>query len=232
MSPNPYRNRVLSRLSVSDLRLLRPHLEPADLSVRQRLEVPDRRIEHIYFIEHGVASVVASDLGNQRIEVGIIGREGVTGLPVVMGTDRSPNDTYMQIAGDGLRIGAGNLRREMGQSATLRRCLLNYAHAFMIQTGQTAIANGRRTIEERLARWLLMAHDRVDGDELPLTHDFLAVMLGVRRSGVTAVLRRLEKRKLLRATRGVITIADRQGLEQTSKGAYGVPEAEFRRLFG
>jgi hypothetical protein len=119
-----------------------------------------------------------------------------------MGTDRSPHETFMQAAGDGQGMAAAKLRQGMEQSATLHRCMLRYGHAFVVQTGHTAMANGRSKVEERLARWLLMAHDRLDGDELPLTHEFLA-----------------------------ISIIDRKGLEEKSNGAYGVPEAEFRRLF-
>jgi CRP-like cAMP-binding protein len=110
--------------------------------------------------------------------------------------------------------------------------MLRYGHAFVVQTGHTAMANGRSKVEERLARWLVMAHDRLDGDELPLTHEFLAIMLGVRRPGVTVALNLLEKDGLIDANRGVISIIDRKGLEEKSNGAYGVPEAEFRRLFG
>lgn len=109
---------------------------------------------------------------------------------------------------------------------------LLYAHAFLLQTGYTAMANGRAKIEERLARWLLMAHDRIDGDTLTLTHEFLSVMLGVRRPGVTHALNLLERVGLIHATRGIITVIDREGLEENSNGAYGTPESEFNRLFG
>ncbi|MGP0090306.1 MAG: Crp/Fnr family transcriptional regulator [Xanthobacteraceae bacterium] len=153
-------------------------------------------------------------------------------MAVIMGTDRSPNETFMQGAGAGQRITADKLRQGMEQSGTLRRALLHYGHTFVIQAMHTAMANGRGRIQERLARWLLMAGDRIDGDELPLTHEFLATMLGVRRPGVTVALSRLEEDGLIQAHRGVISILDRKGLEQNSKGAYGAPEAEFQRLFG
>jgi CRP-like cAMP-binding protein len=156
----------------------------------------------------------------------------MTGLAVVMGTDRTPHETYMQNAGTGWRMTAGNLRRVMEQSRTVQQSFLLYGHAFVIQATYTAMANGRSKIEERLARWLLMAQDRVEGDRLTLTHEFLSLMLGVRRPGVTVALNLLERAGLIQASRGAIVIVDRAGLEQLSNGAYGAPEAEFNRLFG
>jgi len=226
------RNRILARLSRGDFGLLESHLQAVDLPVRKRLESPNKRIDQVYFIEGGFASVVAHVSGGQGIEVGLIGREGVTGLAVIMGADRSPNETFMQSAGAGQRIAADKLRRGMEQSSSLHRLLLQYGHTFVIQTAHTAMANGHGKIQERLARWLLMADDRIGGDELPLTHEFLATMLGVRRPGVTVALNCLERDGLIQARRGMIRILDREGLEQSSKGAYGAPEAEFKRLFG
>jgi CRP-like cAMP-binding protein len=224
-------NRILSRLSPEDFRLLQPHLEPTKLPLGKALERRNRTIEHVYFIEHGLASVVADGTKGRTIEVGVIGWEGMTGLAVVLGTDRSPNETYMQLAGDALCMAAVNLRLRMQESASLHRTFMNYGHVFLIQAGQTALANGRGTIEERLARWLLMAHDRMDGDELPLTHEFLATMLGVRRPGVTVALKRLEKRGFIQTNRRAIEVIDREGLKKSSNGAYGVAEAEYRRIF-
>jgi hypothetical protein len=155
-------NRILARLSADDFGLLRPHLDAVDLPVRKQLENRNKAIENVYFIEHGFASVVANGTG-RSIEVGLIGREGMTGLAVVMGTDRSPHDTYMQAAGDGQRISSAKLRGAMERSSALHRSFLHYGHAF-VQTAQTALANGRSKIDERLARWLLMAQDRLDSE--------------------------------------------------------------------
>jgi CRP-like cAMP-binding protein len=186
-------NRILSRLSKADFGLLEPHLQPVDLPLRKMLAVKNKRVDHVYFPESGMASVVAN--GQQAIEIGIIGREGMTGPSVVMGnTDRVPHETYMQIAGHGQRIRADRLREAITTSSSLHQTLLAYVFSFMTQTTQTALANGRSKIEERLARWLLMARDRMDSDELPLTHEFLAIMLGVRRSGVTVALQELSAR--------------------------------------
>ncbi len=230
--PRTRMNRILASLSREDFALLEPHLEPAELPVRLRLETGNRPIDHVYFIESGIASVVANGINHRTIEAGLIGWEGMTGLAVVMATDRTPHETFMQVAGSGMRIASGTLRRAMELSATLRVALLNFAHAFFVQTTHTAMTNGSSKIEERLARWLLMAHDRVEGDDLPLTHDFLAIMLGVRRPGVTVALNQFERNGLIRAGRGVISILDRNGLTRSANGSYGTPEAEFDRLFG
>ena len=213
-------NRILSRLSGADLNLLKPHLQPVDLPLRKQLEARKRRIDQVYFIESGFASVVANGTGKPSIEVGIIGREGMTGLAIVMGHDRAQHETYIQMAGRGLRISAAKLREADERSMILHRAMLRYAHAFLLQTTTTALANGRSKIEERAARWLLMADDRIDGDALPLTHEFLGLMLGTHRPGVTIALQALEKAGLITTRRSHITIIDRKGLEKSSNGTY------------
>lgn len=228
----PPRNRLLAAMAPADYELLLPRLQPAVLELRQVFEKPNEPIQAVYFVEHGMASVVANTRRDRKIEVGIIGREGMSGVTVVLGITQSPNETFVQVAGAGLRIGADHLRAAMDESATLQPFLLRYAQALMVQTAQTALANGRARIGERLARWLLMAHDRSDGDDLPLTHEFLAIMLGVRREGVTIALQRLEGVNLIRARRGLIVILDRNGLETCADGSYGVSEVEYERLIG
>jgi len=224
-------NRLLSRLSADDFALLARNLRAVDLPIRKQLENRNKRIDQVYFLERGFASVVAQSSG-RSIEVGMIGREGMTGLAVVLGTDRSINDTFIQGAGSGWKITSENLRQAMTQSPSLQAGWLLYAHAFGAQTTSTATANGRSRIEERLARWILMAVDRVESDELNLTHEFLSMMLGVRRPGVTIALHLLVRSRLIQVARGIIRVIDREGLEEISNGAYGVPEAEFQRVFG
>jgi CRP-like cAMP-binding protein len=225
-------NRILSRLCATDAALLGPALTAVDLPLRRQLEAPSTPIEHVYFPESGIASVVAEGGDDRTIEVGLIGREGMTGLPIVMGTDRTLHRTYIQCAGSGLRISSDHFRDAMHERPSLHQRLLLYCHVFLMQTGYTAMANGRSKLEERLARWILMAHDRIDGDALPLTHEFLAIMLGVRRPGVTVALNSLQELGVIQASRGSILVIDRKGLEQLSDGAYGAPEAEFSRLLG
>jgi CRP-like cAMP-binding protein len=225
------RNAILRNLSAADRDLLRPSLEPIDLPLRFRLADAGRRIEAVYFIEAGVASITTSVRHEAPIEIGMVGREGVVNLPALMGVDRSPSDSYMQIQGAGLRIGVEKLREAMAQSPTLMPILLRFVHVYMVQTASTVLANGRAHIPERLARWLLMAGDRVDGAGVALTHEFLATMLGVRRPGVTVALREFERRGLIDGARGIITILDRSALETEANGYYGIAEAEFARLF-
>jgi CRP-like cAMP-binding protein len=228
MPENPSRsrtpNRILSRLSREDFALLEPHLAPVDLPVRKQLEAPKKRIDQVYFIEAGFASVVANGSSKPSIEVGIIGREGMTGLATVMGYDRATHATYIQVAGKGLRISVANLRQADAQTPALHRAMLRYAHTFLVQTTTTALANGRSKTEERLARWLLMAADRVDGEEIPLTHEFLSLMLGTHRPGVTIALQALEKAGLIETRRRKIIILDRKQLEKSSNGTYAPSE--------
>jgi CRP-like cAMP-binding protein len=228
MPPNPSQsalsNHLLSALSDADFGLLAPHLETVDLPVRKVLERGQRKITGIYFPESGFASVVANGTSGRPIEVGLIGREGMTGLAVVLDADRPRNDTFMQVGGTGTCVTATNLRAAIGQSPSLHRLMLRYAHYFQTQTAETALANGRSKIEERLARWILMADDRIDGDELPLTHEFLSIMLGIRRSGVTDAVKVLTRSGLIAHARSRITILDRATLEKRCNGTYsGLP---------
>ena len=225
-------NRLLGALSPRDMTLLAPHLEPREFAVRHVFEEPNRPIKYVYFIERGFASVVAVATSARQVEVGLIGREGVTGVPVLLGGDRAPHSCYAQHAGGGRRIRARILRETMETSASLRALLLKFAQAFMTQTAQTALANGRANLEERLARWILMAQDRVDGGALALTHEFLSIMLGVRRAGVTVAIQSLVERGVIRHERARIVLVDRKGLEALSGKSYGVAEAEYHRLLG
>lgn len=222
-SPSRRKNEVLARLAGADFALLKPHLVRVDLPVPMQLEAANARIDAVYFLESGFASVVADGPGKRGIEVGIIGREGMTGLSVLLGHDRSPHETYVQVAGRGQRLSAARLRSAMGQSARLHRSLLRAAHAFLLQTAQTVVANGRSKNQERLARWLLLAADRIDGKELPITHKFLALMLGVQRPAVTVAVQALERKGLIKAGREVITITDRKRLVEMSNGTYLPP---------
>ena len=224
------RNRLLARLVPSDWALLAPHLETVTLRERQVIEVPQKPIAHAYFLEIGVASVVAVDSEDHRIEVGVIGYEGVTGVPLIMGDSRAQHSTYMQIPGSGHRVGAEQLRAAIAQSESLRALMLKSAQGFMIQTAHTALANGRAKLEERLARWLLMAHDRMTSNAVPLTHEFLAVMLGVRRAGVTVAIHSFEQRGFITTRRGELTMVNRKGIEEVAGSFYGTPEAELERL--
>jgi CRP-like cAMP-binding protein len=173
-------------MSVDDLALLESDFQTLSLERGKPLESANKKIEAAYFLEHGIASVVGG--GSREVEIGIIGCEGITGLPIIYGNHRSPHQTFIQVAGNGNRISATILRTALEKSATLRPLLLKYAQCFLIQSTQTAIANARGTIEERLARWIVMAQDRIAEKQLFLTHEFLSIMLAVRRPGVTEAL--------------------------------------------
>ncbi|MGD9980048.1 MAG: Crp/Fnr family transcriptional regulator [Hyphomonadaceae bacterium] len=232
MSPTPPNNRLLLALDAPDRDLLVPHLTRVDLPLRTLLEKPNEKISHVYFVERGIVSVLAKSTIHESIEAGLIGWEGVTGIAVIMGNDRSPHECIVQVDGEALRIEVDAFRDAMTQSESLRTLLLRFVHVFNIQVAHTALANARAKIEERLARWLLMVHDRIPGDEACLTHEFVAIMLGVRRAGVTDALHELEGKGLIRSTRGVVRIVDREGLEIFAGGTFGVPEREYRRLIG
>jgi len=213
-------NQLLARLSRADFRLLEPHLAAVDLPVRKVLAGRNKRVEHVYFPDKGIASVVSN--GAHALEIGIVGRDGMTSVSVVLGSDeRARHETYMQVAGSGQRLSAE--RQAMEASASLLKALLLYAHRFMTQTTDTAVANGRHKIEERLARWLLMVSDRIDDNEVPLTHEFLGTMIGTARPGVTIAIQELQRRGWISNSRGVVTILDREGLTKSSNGAYVAP---------
>ncbi|KQO55891.1 CarD family transcriptional regulator [Methylobacterium sp. Leaf102] len=223
-------NRLLKVMPPEDFARLRPHLEPVDLLTGQILLAPNARTEHIHFIETGIASITAEG-ANGRVEVGIIGREGAVGItPVLLGSDRIPHNHFIQMPGSALQIRTDALTAAVEESPTLRKLLLRYVLTEMIQVRQTAFINATHEIEARLARWLLMCHDRVDGDEILLKHDFLSMMLGVRRSGVTLAMQQLEGAGRIRARRGRITVVNRELLEEMADGGYGTPEAEYARL--
>jgi CRP-like cAMP-binding protein len=218
-----FQNHILAALTKKDLALLQPSLEHVDLPVRHVLEEPNKPIKQVYFLQNGLASVVANNK-NRRLEVGLVGRDGVTGVAVILGNGRSPNETFIQVEGDGMTISAEALRNAMQESRSLERALLGYAYSFLNQTSGTALSNGTATVEERLARWLLMASDRLGGEDVPLTHEFLSLMLGVRRAGVTVALHFLEQRGIITLSRKQIVILDREGLKKGANGTYHEPE--------
>jgi len=196
------RNRLLASLPEADHALLRPHLAPVTLNFRQRLQSANRRVKAAYFLDSGIASVVAIATGSHsQTEVAVIGCEGIVGLPIVLRADRHVRPSFSRKA-HGQCIEAADLVSVMSQSPTLSDALLRFAHFFSVQCGYTALANAHGKVEERLARWLLMAQDRIASKELILTHEFLALMLGVRRAGVTVALQHFEVKGLITAARG------------------------------
>ena len=227
-----FSNQLLKNLAAPDLAALAPHLMEVQLDLRRVLEVANKPIKRIYFPEQGIVSVVVEGTRDRQSEVGLIGREGMTGINVVMGNDRSPHQSYVQVAGLGHFMKADGLRDAMDERPAIRLSFLHFAQAFMVQASHTAVANGRGKVEARLARWLLMAHDRLEDNAVPLTHEFIALMLNVRRAGVTDALADLKREGLVTVRRGGVIVRDRAGLEGRANGLYGIPESEYRRLIG
>ena len=225
-------NRLLSALSDEDVRLIAPHLESVTLDKLAKLERPQRQIEHVYFLDAGIASVVSIQSATTTVEVGIIGRDGMSGMAIVLGGERSPYSTYMQIAGRARRIMAAKLRELTAARASMRNTFVAFAHAFLIQASETAVANARGTVEARLARWLLMCHDRVLGDHVPITHELLSIMVGAGRPGITESIHELARKGFIQHGRGGITVIDRGGLANIAGTFYGVAEREYDRLLG
>lgn len=225
-------NRLVSSLATADRKLVSPLLESVELELEKVLITPNLPIRHIYFPTSGIVSVVTSSSRKRQIEVGIIGREGMAGVNVLLGENQSPHATYVQIAGQGLRADVRDLRKVLDRSTSLRNKLLRFAHAWMVQKAYTALAVSQGTIEERLARWLLMAHDRLDNAEILVTHARLADVLSFQRTGVTAALNRLERRNIIDLRRGAVAVRNRVRWKAVAKDLYGTPEAEYRRIFG
>jgi CRP-like cAMP-binding protein len=190
----------------------------------------DGQPTHAYFLEEGMASVVVGTTNGNTVEVGMVGIDGVVGVPLLLGAGSAPGRTFMQIAGSGFRIEAQALKDEFERPGQLRQYLQKYVLGLMVQTAQTAACNRLHNIEERLARWLLTCRDRVDSDRLNLTHDFLGQMLGAPRTTVTLAAGLLHRAGMIDYTRGVVTIQDRKALENTACECYRIVRDEFRRL--
>lgn len=228
MSQSTTSNQLLRALSATDLALLGT-LDPVKIDLKEVLEPAGSAIEFVYFIESGFVSIVADAEGADPVEIGLVGPEGMTGLAVVLGDTQSPFETFVQGRGAALKASAAQVHSALSESDTLRALFLRYARSFLTQVATTAATNARCTIESRLARWLLMIEDRM-GENYPMTHDLLSVMLAVHRPGVTLALQALEGNGFIKATRGHIQIVDRKGLMGATHGAYGLAEKEQRRL--
>ena len=225
-------NRLLALLPAEDFAVIAPWLEPVDLPLRTVLAEPHQPVSYVYFLDRGLGSILATSPEGHQAEAGIFGRDGFAPTAAAMGSDQTINSVVMQGEGSGYRIAREHFEGAMAQSAGLRLLLVRFVQALHYQTGFTALSNAVHPVDERLARWLLMCHDRSDGDEMALTHDFLAIMLAVRRPTVTTALHVLEGNGFIAAERGYITMRNRDAMERFAQDAYGKPEAEYRRLIG
>jgi CRP-like cAMP-binding protein len=226
-APPPRGNKLLSVLPPAEMARLHPLLTRVRWVNGQGLHEAGERIEQVFFVEQGFASMVAqADDGGDGVEVGLIGREGMVGYPVLLSPQAAAyNRAMVQTPGGALRMSALALRANLDALPVLRRLLSDALQVFMAQVAQTAACNSQHSLLQRLARWLLLAHDQVDGDELALTQDFLATTLGVRRSGVTNAIGLLQAAAVVNQRRGRVTICDRPGLEAAACGCYGRVQA-------
>ncbi len=225
-------NRLLGLLSHTDYERLLPHLRPVTLDYRMSLYESGANIEFVWFIETGVGSLVNTMVNGDAAEVGTIGNEGIVGLPLLFGDHQAPTAVYVQVPGNGLRMRADLFARELELSPSMRLVMLHYAHAFFNQVAQSAACNQLHSLRQRCCRWLLMTHDRMNADQFLLTQEFLAMMLGVRRSGVSVAASELQRAGMIRYSRGNVTILDRAALERQSCECYGIARMEFDRLLG
>lgn len=225
-------NLILNALPTQEFERLSSYLEDVELPLGKILYEPEEPIRHAYFPLSGAVSIVTVLSNGSSVEAGVIGSEGVAGVPLVLGTEMEMNRrAQVQMAGRGLRLKASVLKAEFKRGERLHDLLLRYLHAFITQISQTAACNRMHRLEERLARWLLACQDRMRSDELQLTQEFIAEMLGVRRAGVSVAATQLQERGLIKHKRGNIRIFDRTGLEAASCECYSVVNREYQRLF-
>lgn len=232
LSQTATRNRILRALSPNDFAGLIPYLEEIELPRLYQMTAPGMITDYCYFLESGLGSIVAEVTGGRKAEIGIFGYEGMSPTSVIMDAPTTPYSTFMQTSGRGYRIRSIQLSHAVEGNHRLRSLLLRFAQVMSVQTSYTALSNATDKIERRLARWLLMCHDRSDDEKIVLTHEFLSVMLAVRRQSITTALHVLEGLHLIEAKRNEITIENRPGLEGFAGGAYGPAEDEYRKLIG
>ena len=223
-------NRLLRRLPKRDYERLRPHLKPVDFPLKQVVYEAGAKIDYAYFPNSGVLSALTVMEDGRAIEAASIGFEGATGLPAFLGAEISTSRFIVQVAGEGLRLEIRVLQDELAHDSALRKGLTLYHNAYLAMVSQSVACNGLHPVQKRCCRWLLLTRDRISSDDIPLTHEFLAMMLGVRRPSVTEVLQHLEERGLVRNHRGMVTLVDRAGMEEASCECYRVVANHFERM--
>jgi CRP-like cAMP-binding protein len=228
----PFENRLLAQLPAEEMAVMGPHLEPIELPLGFCIVPARQKIEYVYFLESGLGSIVTVSPRGHKAEAGMFGREGFGPTPPAVGIGVSMQEVIIQSPGNGHRIELAPLWKLLENCPVLARLLALAAHNLATQGSYTSLSNGVHKVDVRLARWLLMCHDRLDGDEIIITHDYIALMLAVRRPSVTTALHVLEGRGFIRSVRKLITMRNRRAMEEFAYDAYGEPEEEYRQIFG
>lgn len=228
----PFQNRLLASLPQDQYPRLFSQLQAVPLAFKQVLYQPGEPMKYAYFPSRGVLSAVTLMEDGAAIEVGSVGNEGMVGLSATFEVETAANQVFAQIEGEGQRIEAAALQEEARREGPLGRLLQRHHSAFQRQVSQSVACNGLHKVQQRCCRWLLRTLDRVEGDVVPLTHEFLAILLGVRRASVTEVLRPLQEQGLIRSHRSKIAVLDRAGLEGAACECYRVVAEAYRRLLG
>jgi CRP-like cAMP-binding protein len=223
-------NRLLAALPADEFARLQPRLRAVELPFKQSLYEPDQPIGTIYFVQSGVVSLLALLEDGSQLEVAVVGCEGAAGIECVMGTTTSSLHALVQIKGTAPALDAREAQDSFEEYVSFRRSLLRFTQAQQSLIAQTAACNGRHALEQRLARWLLMMHDRVRDDHIRMTHEFMAMMLGVRRPGVTLAIGTLQKAGLIRHGNGHVDVLDRKGLEGAACECYEVVRLQYDKL--
>jgi len=223
-------NRLLAALPEAEYQNLVPHLEEVSLSLKKVLHEVGEPIEYVYFPLWGIVSSLSTMADGSMVEVGIVGNDGVVGIPAALGDNIATTTAMVQVSGSGMRMKASLLKSEFQRGGVLQNLLLRYIQALYALVTQNAACNRLHQLDGRLARWLLLVCDRVESNELPLTHEFMSQMLGVRRAGVTEAANTLQQAGLIRYTRGKITILKREELEATTCECYEIIKGEYARL--
>jgi len=220
-------NSILNALSDTELDKIASKLRPFQLEVGKVLYEPDDEIDYVYFPTSGVISLLAAFADGTTVEAGVIGTEGMAGTPVVLGARSTPHQALVQIKGQALRMSAHDLKTQAENDGVLLKSMLRYTNAMFVQVAQTAACNRLHSVEQRLARWLLLSHDRANGDEFDLTQEFMSRMLGVRRAGVSVAANQLREIGAIDYRRANVRVLDRPLLERTSCECYQIVKAEY-----
>ena len=230
--PDAKRNRILAGLARHDLENLLAQAEHCPLDRGQLLVEANEPIRWVYFPLSGAISLIMASINGATIEIALVGREGLIGLPIMLGSETTPINALVPVQGDALRISAPAFREQIKRYGVLVQRLHLFTQLLLVQVGQSTACTRHHSVRQRCARWLLMMHDRAEGDEYVLTQDLLAQMLGVRRASITDAAAKLQQDGLIRYRRGAVTVVDRRALERAACDCYGIIKAEYDRLLG